>query len=67
MNKKDLAEWLKVALLTAIAISGIVTANQVRRIARTDFEVELTGPQIDSLLENAERARVAALEDLGDE
>lgn len=52
-----LSDWIKVALLTMMAISGVVTASEVRRIARTDFEVELSVEQANSLLTLAKAAK----------
>lgn len=58
-----LSDWIKVALLTVIAICGVVTASEVRRIARTDFEVELSVEQADSLLTLAKEAEEQAAKD----
>lgn len=60
-----LSDWIKVALLTVIAISGVVTASEVRRIARTDFEVELSVEQAASLLTMAKAAEEQAAKDWG--
>ena len=65
MNKQELAEWLKVALLGVIAISGVITAKEVKRVARDGFEMEITMEQADSLVRNASEAKAAAMEDMG--
>lgn len=60
MNKQELAEWLKVALLGVIAISGVITAKELKRVARDGFEMEITMEQADSLVRNA-----SEMEDMG--
>lgn len=67
MNKQELAEWLKMALLGVIAISGIITAKEVKRVARDGFEMEITMEQADSLVQKANEAKEAALEDMVEE
>ena len=64
MNKQELAEWLKMALLGVIAISGIITAKEVKRVARDGFEMEITMEQADSLMREANRAKAAAFENM---
>lgn len=60
MDKKELTERIKLALLGVIAISGVITAWELQRIARNGFEVEITTEQADSLLRNANEAKTAA-------
>ena len=64
MNKQELAEWLKMALLGVIAISGIITAKEVKRVARDGFEMEITMEQADSLMQEANKAKAAAFENM---
>ena len=64
MNKQELAEWLKMALLGVIAISGIITAKEVKRVAREGFEMEITMEQADSLVQKANEAKDAAFKDM---
>ena len=66
MNKQELAEWLKMALLGVIAISGIITAKEVKRVARDGFEMEITMEQADSLVQKANEAKAAAFKDMGE-
>lgn len=53
-----------VALLGVIAISGAVTAYEIRQIAKEGFDVELTLEQADELEEEVNGAAEAAFEDM---
>lgn len=57
-------EKIVVALLGAIAISGAVTAYEIRQIARNGFDVELTEEQADELASEVSEAAEAAFEDI---
>lgn len=62
-----LSEAIKLALLTATAISGIITASEMRRIARTEFEVTISMEQADSLARTAKRIQREAYKDMRSE
>lgn len=53
-----------VALLGVIAISGAVTAYEIRQIAKEGFDVELTLEQADELEDEVNGAAEAAFEDM---
>lgn len=53
-----------VALLGVIAISGAVTAYEIRQIAKEGFDVELTSEQADELEDEVNGAAEAAFEDM---
>lgn len=57
-------EKIVVALLGVIAISGAVTAYEIRQIAKEGFDVELTLEQADELEEEVNGAAEAAFEDM---
>ena len=52
-----------VALLTAIAIEGAVTAWEIRQIAENGFEIELDDDEVQAI----EDAAAAAFEDINEE
>lgn len=60
-------EKIVVALLGVIAISGAVTAYEIRQIAKEGFDVELTLEQADELEEEVNGAAEAAFEDMESE
>ena len=64
MNK---FEKVVVALLGAIAIAGTVTAVEVVRMARNGFNVEIDVEQAQEILDEANEAKAAALEDMSEE
>lgn len=57
-------EKIVVALLGAIAISGAVTAYEIRQIARNGFEVELDDEQVQAIEAEVSEAAEAAFEDI---
>lgn len=57
-------EKIVVALLGVIAISGAVTAYEIRQIAKEGFDVELTSEQADELEDEVNGAAEAAFEDM---
>ena len=57
-------EKIVVALLGVIAISGAVTAYEIRQIAKEGFDVELTLEQADELEDEVNGAAAAAFEDM---
>lgn len=57
-------EKIVVALLGVIAISGAVTAYEIRQIAKEGFDVELTLEQADELEDEVNGAAEAAFEDM---
>lgn len=57
-------EKIVVALLGVIAISGAVTAYEIRQIAKEGFDVELTLEQADELEDEVNGAAKAAFEDM---
>lgn len=57
-------EKIVVALLGAIAISGAVTAYEIRQIARNGFEVELDDDQVQAIEAEVSEAAEAAFEDI---
>lgn len=61
MNK---FEKVVVALLGAIAIAGTVTAVEVVRMARNGFNMEIDVEQAQEILDEANEAKAAALEDM---
>lgn len=64
MNK---FEKIVVALLGAIAIAGTVTAVEVVRMARNGFNVTLDIEEAEKIVEQANEAKAAALEDMSEE
>ena len=64
MNK---FEKIVVALLGAIAIAGTVTAVEVVRMARNRFNMEIDVEQAQEILDEANEAKAAALEDMSEE
>ena len=64
MNK---FEKIVVALLGAIAIAGTVTAVEVVRMARNGFNVTLDIEEAEKIVEQANEAKAAALEDMSHE
>lgn len=60
-------EKIVVALLGVIAIEGAYSANQIRRIAREGFDMELTVEQADTLAVKVNEAKAAAFEDMDEE
>lgn len=63
----DKGSKIIVALLAVIAIEGAYSANEIRRIAREGFSMELTVPQADTLATEVEKAKEAALLDMNEE
>lgn len=61
MNK---FEKIVVALLGAIAIAGTVTAVEVVRMARNGFNVTIDIEEAEKIVEQANEAKEAALEDM---
>lgn len=61
MNK---FEKIVVALLGAIAIAGTVTAVEVVRMARNGFNVTIDIEEAEKIVEQANEAKAAALEDM---
>ena len=64
MNK---FEKIVVALLGAIAIAGTVTAVEVVRMARNGFNVTLDIEEAEKIVEQANEAKAAVLEDMSEE
>lgn len=64
MNK---FEKIVVALLGAIAIAGTVTAIEVVRMARNGFNVTIDIEEAEKIVEQANEAKAAALEDMSEE
>lgn len=64
MNK---FEKIVVALLGAIAIAGTVTAVEVVRMARNGFNVTIDIEEAEKIVEQANEAKAAALEDMSKE
>ena len=64
MNK---FEKIVVALLGAIAIAGTVTAVEVVRMARNGFNVTIDIEEAEKIVEQANEAKAAALEDMSEE
>lgn len=64
MNK---FEKIVVALLGAIAIAGTVTAVEVVRMARNGFNVTIDIEEAEKIVEQANEAKEAALEDMSHE
>ena len=64
MNK---FEKIVVALLGAIAIAGTVTAVEGVRMARNGFNVTIDIEEAEKIVEQANEAKAAALEDMSKE
>ena len=64
MNK---FEKIVVAWLGAIAIAGTVTAVEVVRMARNGFNVTIDIEEAEKIVEQANEAKAAALEDMSKE
>lgn len=71
MNKTEQTmnkfEKIVVALLGAIAIAGTVTAVEVVRMARNGFNVTIDIEEAEKIVEQANEAKAAALEDMSEE
>lgn len=60
-------EKIVVALLGVIAISGIVSAVEVVRMARNGFSVELSMEEAEQIVAEVEEAKAVAIEDINNE
>lgn len=66
-NEMNKFEKIVVALLGAIAIAGTVTAVEVVRMARNGFNVTIDIEEAEKIVEQANEAKEAALEDMSHE
>lgn len=63
-ENKRIIEWL---LLGTIAISGVVTAWQIREVVKEGLEITLSVEQADELAAQVQEAREAAMNDMNEE